>query len=192
MSPIHQGYILEDGNWLPMTNMLNEYINKGGLVVKDNSGSSGNLVFRAQAQRDLEEAVFKVFRHSSSLALSPFEQIDKEYRIIMLDGEQRLVYEKVRDMESEEWRHNLGKGAYAKLETDPAITSELTELAKRATGILNLRFASVDIIINAEGERKIMEVNSGVMMEHLANQGGEEYEIVKKIYRNAILKMFED
>jgi len=54
---------------------------------------------------------------------------------------------------------------------------------------LNIKFASIDII-RTEGKYKILEVNSGVMMEYFAASSSENYETAKKIYREAILLMF--
>ena len=63
------------------------------------------------------------------------------------------------------------------------------ELARQAVHALNLRFASVDLVECRDGW-KVLEVNSGVMMENLASNGMEYYLLAKKIYRKAIQKMF--
>lgn len=90
------------------------------------------------------------------------------------------------------WRHNLGQGATARLlntkslETQTALAQSLAEQAARA---LNLNFGSVDIIADTKGEHKVLEVNSGVMMEFLAQTLPEGPTIAKDIYTKAIQLM---
>lgn len=89
-----------------------------------------------------------------------------------------------------EWRFNLSKGAkiqnISKLEQD-----KIEKLAKKAASKVNLNFGSIDIIETLEGELKIIEINSGVMMENLIKLKDEGYKIAKEIYKKAIIKMFE-
>lgn len=46
-------------------------------------------------------------------------------------------------------------------------------------------------MIKTEAGWKVLEVNAGVMMEHFASSGENQYITAKAIYRDAILKMFE-
>ena len=191
MSPANKEYIAENGNWQTMIDAFEHYKNNGGIVVKDNTGMCGDLVYHVKSRSDLEKAVFEIFSKVSTLALSPFEHIVSEYRVIMLDGESRLTFEKVRNTESGEWRHNLGKGAKAVIESDAEKINQLSDLAKRAMKVLGLRFASVDIIFNVQGEMKIIEINSSVTLNQFANQGEMEYTIAKNIYGDVIEKIME-
>ena len=63
-------------------------------------------------------------------------------------------------------------------------------LVKKTAKALGIRFASIDMIKTKEGW-KVLEVNAGVMMEHFASSGENQYITAKAIYRDAILKMFE-
>lgn len=56
---------------------------------------------------------------------------------------------------------------------------------------MNIRFASVDVVQVQKGDQsefKIIEVNSGVMMTHLAEKDEEK---VLKIYEQALTKMLQ-
>lgn len=88
------------------------------------------------------------------------------------------------------WKHNLSNGAYADILNDKETIKKLSELALKATTVLNLKFVSIDIINTKDG-LKILEINSGVMMERLSQQTNQSYDIVKKIYNEAIISMLE-
>lgn len=88
------------------------------------------------------------------------------------------------------WKHNLGLGARAELVTSGPLRSKIERIVAEVAGSLGVRFASVDIAETTEG-MKVLEINSGVMMENFAGQDAESYATAKAIYRDAILKMFE-
>ena len=87
------------------------------------------------------------------------------------------------------WKHNLGQGAGAILHREEELQEEVA-LAKRAFACVGARFASCDVV-KTKGGCKILEINSGVMMENLAGTSSEARRLAKSIYRKAILKMFE-
>ena len=88
------------------------------------------------------------------------------------------------------WKHNLGKGAKAIIIKDKIIEKKIKDITMKVIDNLNIVFASVDIAEINE-TFKVVEINSGVMMEHFSQQNHNCYNIAKKIYREAILKMFE-
>ena len=59
------------------------------------------------------------------------------------------------------WKHNLGQGARAVVEEDPAVTGPAVALALRAARLFGLRFASVDVIRCSEG-LQVLEINPDV------------------------------
>jgi len=83
------------------------------------------------------------------------------------------------------WKHNLDKGASAKIVADAALKSYLSDFALAAASVANISFASVDII-KTGGEYKILEINSGVMMENFAKASDENYLIAKTIYKKTL------
>lgn len=226
MAPHMFRFTGENGNWKQMVSMLEKY---GDIVCKDNQGTGGYLVFHVKTQRELEEAAQQIFAQADSMAISPYYKIEKEYRVILLDKEVQVAFEKQRKqlvgdgvstirqlyanyllnsshsmevlpssvdldkvpLKGEKlffnWKHNLGQGAVPNLLDE--LPEELKELAQKAVNALDLRFASVDIVKCADGW-KVLEVNSGVMMENLAGSGRKCYELAKQIYRRAIQTMF--
>ena len=83
------------------------------------------------------------------------------------------------------WKHNLGQGAQPEILTDASLVAQLSDLALRAAEAVNVRFASVDII-RTGGEFKVLEINSGIMMESFARMNSRSYQIAKSIYRQAL------
>ena len=57
------------------------------VVCKANEGTGGNQVFIAENKEEMDAVVKEIFNGGSSLAISPYVEIGKEYRAIVLDGE---------------------------------------------------------------------------------------------------------
>ncbi len=227
MSPAKMKYVSEEGAWKPAVSLLEKY---GTLVVKENEGTAGDGVYLVHNQLELEEAALKIFGNNRSAAISPYMEIQEEYRIIILDGEVQVIFSKERphlfgdgrhtvydlyleaiqmnpalsrygipadqrDWILEEgeawnfiWKHNLGQGAGAILHREEDLPEEVA-LAKKAFAAVGVRFASCDVVKTAEG-CKILEINSGVMMENLAGTSKEARALAKSVYKKAILAMF--
>ena len=104
---------------------------------------------------------------------------ERELKKVLLKGEKRYL----------NWKHNLGQGAVSNEIALEDLPGELIMLAEKVNNALQLRFASVDVIFS-DGSWKVLEVNSGVMMEHFAGECPEHYKKAKEIYREAVLRMF--
>ena len=87
------------------------------------------------------------------------------------------------------WKHNLGLGARAELLEDGPLKKEIEDIVAAVAICLGVRFASIDVALTNEG-LKVLEINSGVMMENFAGQDETSREIAKSIYRDAIRLMF--
>jgi len=91
MAPGNQHYTGENGSWPRITKLLAEH---GTLVCKANEGTGGNAVFLVKNQAQLEAAAHSIFSRNRSMAVSPYCDIQKEYRVIVLNGEVKLAYAK--------------------------------------------------------------------------------------------------
>ncbi|MBP3708625.1 MAG: hypothetical protein J6J36_08550 [Clostridia bacterium] len=107
--------------------------------------------------------------------------INKKYNIDYIPKDGEII--------EYEWRFNLSKGATISEAKDEE-KKELFKLALLAAEKINLKFGSIDIIKTIDNQYKIIEINSGVMMENLINLENEGYEIAKNIYKKAIELMF--
>jgi glutathione synthase/RimK-type ligase-like ATP-grasp enzyme len=86
------------------------------------------------------------------------------------------------------WRHNLGGGTQAiVLDQGEARAAASIEIAVQAAKSIELRFGSIDVV-RVQGSWKILEINSGVMMEALSRSHPE---LVEAAYGAALDKIFD-
>lgn len=215
----------EKYNWSRINELMDEY---KVLVCKPNDGTGGDNVFKVTSPIELEQVAQTIFATANAMAVSIFEEIEFEYRVVVLDGKARLAFFKevqavtgdgestLRQLVADyilensnapipscttkelaevvpagvqkrfNWKHNLGQGA---IPCVVEIGQDLEQLAISAVKATGITFASVDIIKTAEG-LKVLEINSGVMLENFSHVNEQNYEIAKSIYRDAILMMF--
>ncbi|MEU6151243.1 ATP-grasp domain-containing protein [Actinosynnema sp. NPDC047251] len=152
-------------------------------VLKPHRESSGVDVLRAVDEAQARTALAHLASRYRAIAVSPFLPIEDEFRLVVLDGEVLLVYRKV--TAPGEWRHNLHFGARPELDVDPAALPALTSLALAAMRALDLRFASVDVAVVA-GRPSVLEVNSGVILEHFSHAGDRHRALAADVYRAAV------
>ncbi|WP_439365401.1 ATP-grasp domain-containing protein [Bradyrhizobium sp. DASA03005] len=138
--------------------------NPQGVVVKPNEGTSGRSVFKVTTEAELDHAAGEVFSMSTGLVISPYVAIEEEVRVVLLDDAPRVVYSKQR---GSDWRHNLDAGAKPVLLQDGEVRAACVKLAIDAARAIGIVFASIDVV-RVGGEWKVLEINSGVMMEALA------------------------
>lgn len=200
------------------------------VVLKRNRGFIGNGVYHIVDEADLEEKYNLLCAKNDSLSLSPFMEIENEYRVIMLNGNVELIYKKelpivVGDGKStlkellldfnyeffedydednkdiilkngEEfvynWQFNLSKGARASLDINEDVKKQVLELAYKVACKVDFKFVSIDIIKASDNKYYVLEINSGVTMNKCTNKIPNGYNIVKEIYRKAVLELFKD
>lgn len=100
MSPLTMEYASPFGNWDVILKMLETHKQ---IVCKDNHGTGGNHVFLVSSSLEAENASQIIFSTADSMAVSPYIAVDAEYRVILLDGEVKLFYTKIRP-------HLIGNG----------------------------------------------------------------------------------
>jgi len=155
-----------------------------GLVLKPNEGTSGRSVFRVTSEAELDHAANDILSSHLSLAISPYVEIEEEVRVILLDDVPHAVYRKQRGTD---WRHNLDFGARPILLERAEAREASIAIAIEAARAIGIRFASVDVV-HVEGNWKVLEINSGVMMEALGRHHPEQ---VAAAYTAALDKLFE-
>jgi glutathione synthase/RimK-type ligase-like ATP-grasp enzyme len=154
-----------------------------GVVVKPNEGTSGRSVFKVTTEAELDHAAAEVFSMSAGLVISPYVAIEQEVRVILLDDVPLVVYGKQR---GSDWRHNLDAGAKPVLLEDDKVRTACVKLATDAASAIGIAFASIDVI-RVDGEWRVLEINSGVMMEALAKLHPE---LVQATYDAALDRVF--
>lgn len=89
------------------------------------------------------------------------------------------------------WKFNLYQGAMPFLEIDDKIKKKIIKEGLKIAKKLNLRFCSLDFVIDDNDNLLLMEANSGVMMDNFIKTIPNGMDIAKDIYRKAINKMYK-
>lgn len=158
-------------------------------VTKPVDGTGGQTIVLHQTLDEAIDHINSLKTIDQSWTISPYEALVYERRLVVLDGEILLAYEKTDPRATPDGLvlFNLGLGATAQSFTP---SNQEIDLAMRATRACTLRLAAVDIVGTASGEQMIMEINSGIMCETYARQSDEHYRQVQDVYRTIIQRVF--
>src|SRR6266702_190255 len=157
------------------------------IVLKPNAGSGGLDVCKAETPDELNEVLTQLTRRHLALAVSPYLPIDQEIRCVVLDGQPRLAFEKVwptAGPAAGEWRHNLRLGKVPRL-VDMYDEGRVIELALTACKVMNLRFASIDVVAHGTNT-SILEVNSSVTLDRFSAFSEAHWTMARDVYEDAI------
>lgn len=148
---------------------------KPSLVGDGQQSLAALLEQKAKAQTDPQRA--KILR-----ALLP-----EDSTRILAQGEHYLLSHK----------HNLSKGAEVNFTIEASLQQKLIALAERTVEGLGLQFGSVDILQTAHndddfGGLKVLEVNSGVMVDNLLKLHPDMADKVDSMYRAVLHALFAD
>jgi hypothetical protein len=157
------------------------------IVIKPNQGTQGRDVYLCETPLAVENALLTIFTTEPDAVLSPYVEIRTEYRVFCLTGQAFFVYGKT---PGESWKHNLAGGAMAFEVTDANLQAQLSDLALRAARCICITFASVDIAQLADGTLKVMEINSGIMANHLLVQLPHLRPTIKNLLAEAMNLLF--
>lgn len=84
----------DSGNWQTILSYAKKYNNQ--LVCKPLNGTMGAHVFFTRTQTDIEEAIHALIAKYRDATISPWLDIEDEYRVVILDGVPMLVFRKER------------------------------------------------------------------------------------------------
>jgi glutathione synthase/RimK-type ligase-like ATP-grasp enzyme len=155
------------------------------VVIKPLNGTGGRGV---RYYEDARQAL-AVIRDDPEPAwtMSPFLELVRETRLVMLDGEVLLAYEKHDPVVHDGLKFfNLCQGAKAAdIEPSPA----LHDIARQTCAALSLRTVAVDIVRTASGKDLVLEVNDGIMTENYARQSPANAQRAQRVYEAIIARM---
>lgn len=124
------------------------------LVVKPLFGSQGKGLHRIRADGERRLPVLDD-RHGGLFCLQRFVPCAAgrahDWRVLVIEGEVRAAMRRY----GEHWIHNIAQGARGEAATPDA---DMARLAVRATEVLSLSYAGVDLIVGPEGPT-VLEVN---------------------------------
>lgn len=151
-------------------------------VIKPTHGGGGRGVYAFDTIADAE-AQMKA-NYEESWCVSPHLQIKSEVRLILLDDEVILAFEKQNPTTTHGVpMYNLRLGATA---NDIRPDSEFIGIADDARRALGLRLAAIDIAVLKGGEKLVLEVNEGFSLEHYMRQSPQKKERATIVYAKII------
>ena len=93
---IEHNVIFKDYDKKDVLNYFNNHNRE--IIVKGNIGTCGNEVFKVDNENDLFKVIDNLFLKEFSVSLCPYYDIINEYRVIILNGEARIIYGKIRPL----------------------------------------------------------------------------------------------
>lgn len=155
---------------------------QGEVVAKPLRGMSGAGVLRFTSQAEAERHMLETTRFAWTVA--PYRTITREIRSIVLDDEILLTYEKRQPL-TEDGKVTMFNLKYGAQPTDIIAEGEIRDITLRAMKALNLRVAAVDVV-EVNGEYEVLEINSGITMEHYMRMSDQHYERGRYVYTKII------
>lgn len=169
-----------------ITSKINQY--PLPLVIKPCCGSRGHDIYLCKTIEESLKNTTKLLKKYDSVCVSPFFDAKCEYRCFFLDNKVHFIYKKTKSDDS--LFFNLCNGGNPSLIDQTEEKSRtIAEIATKAANSIGIRFAAIDILESKTGILKILEINEAPGASHLIKALPETYEIIKDIYRQAILKM---
>jgi glutathione synthase/RimK-type ligase-like ATP-grasp enzyme len=87
----------------------------------------------------------------------------------------------------DDWRHNLALGADIDENIESNIKTKLNNIVKKVNEIIPINFFSIDIA-KIKNDFKVVEINSGVMMERYSTFN---YQKAYNVYEKVIIDLFK-
>lgn len=159
------------------------------MVIKPLKGMRGIDVVRY----DDPEAAEAYIRASSekSWAISPYIDIRREIRIVVFRGEAMIAYEKTGPQVINGLAmYNLEHGAQPQDIELAVLPEDWQLLACGAMEAIGLAFGAVDIVIDADGKVRVLEINSGFSLEHYAQSAAHRRQQALDVYLRVFGSMF--
>ena len=93
-------------NWdkQALQNLIDEYKT---VVVKDNSGSCGLMVYRAKNVKEIQKYANQIFKNGKDVAVCPYINYENEYRLIMLNHKCEICFKKIRPFVEGDGKSNI-------------------------------------------------------------------------------------
>ncbi len=166
------------------------------IILKKNRGSWGKNVFKAHSRIELEKGVLEIFNANSAgfdyvcLAQECID-IDKEYRVIFLDGNYQFAYSKIID--NARFSSNLSPlhwdGAKAEMIYNEELIDSIKAFCAPLFNKLTIPFCGLDIAVDKLGGFWLIEANASPGFEHIIEYGGQ-HEVIW-LYRKMLKALAE-
>lgn len=161
------------------------------LIIKKNRGFSGRNIFKVCNRRELEKGLLQIFNINSASfdyvsITQDYIDIDREFRVVYLNGEYQFAYEKnVGDAVS---TGNLNprywEGAKARLLQKQEDIDVIKNFCSPIFDKLAIPFCGFDIAVDHSGEFWLLEANSSPMFDYIIEHEGDG--VIIELYQNIL------
>lgn len=156
------------------------------VVIKPLRGNGGRDVMKFNSPSD---AIVAIENHPHpEWCISPWHDVVKETRVIVLNGRVVLAYDKTSQTHNDLKMFNLSQGNQAHVVTVDQATHQL---ALRSAKAIGLRVCAVDIVTLTGGAQLVLEINDHFGMEYFARQSPEYYQMTYQLYEEMIAEMMQ-
>jgi glutathione synthase/RimK-type ligase-like ATP-grasp enzyme len=161
------------------------------VIIKRNSGRAGNNVFLVNNDSEIEESLNIIFSKNTKkydyIALAQEKiNIQKEYRVIVLDGNIQLIY--LKDNSNGKFAGNISplhyENANAVLILDDGIKTKLQKFIEPIFDRLDFKYGGLDIAVDESGKLWLIEINTKPGFEYFAKDNGAE--AIVDLYKNIL------
>lgn len=90
------------------------------------------------------------------------------------------------------WKFNLSQGANCMSIDDANLYEELVKIAISSANAINIRFATIDVLVDKYNKKYVLEINAGVAMDQFIIKNPNGLETATSIYEQALISMFND
>jgi glutathione synthase/RimK-type ligase-like ATP-grasp enzyme len=187
--PKHENYVLEDGikNYDDILKAILNEFDELPIIVKMSTGSQGRNVFKCNNKREIKRAIRIIFdqkqRHySSTLLVQKYVDIEREFRVLVMNGEVKLVYEKASDNKDNNLSPLHNDGAKAVIIDDQEFLNKMQAIVDSSPKFKkNFTWNGLDIAQQPDGSYVILELNAHPLFEVLTRDNGDQ--IIIDLYK---------
>ncbi|OGK16819.1 hypothetical protein A2690_03515 [Candidatus Roizmanbacteria bacterium RIFCSPHIGHO2_01_FULL_39_12b] len=160
-------------------------------IVKSTRQTHGINVLLCQSRQEVTRAVKMIFNPKSkdydyTVLAQEYIKPHHEFRLVALDGKIQFMYEK--DTTDAQFNGNISplhwENARAKLVDDRTIISDFQKFVDPIFKTFPIRFAGLDVIVDENNQKYLIEVNSRPGFANFMRDNGED-EVIK-LYENVL------
>jgi len=158
------------------------------LIIKRNTGSMGDHVFRCQTKKEVQQTISKIFDQRNKsydhvLLAQENIDIDKEYRVIVYKEKVVFLYEK--DISNAKFIGNLSplhwENSKSIIVSDEKVKARIEQFVKKMFKVWPISYAGLDIVKDKQGKFCLIEVNAAPTFAEFCKHSNPNY--IKDLYR---------
>jgi glutathione synthase/RimK-type ligase-like ATP-grasp enzyme len=158
------------------------------VVLKPNSGLKGKHVFLCRTEGELGKVIARIFNKQDKsydfmLIAQKLIKIRHEYRVLCVNGQVELYYEKPNSKYSQWFEKN--SGSKIRIGTEKLLQAKLQQFFTPIHKQIPIHWAGIDVAIDEDGKMWLIELNTSPGFEQLAKDVGIE-ELVE-VYKKALM-----